>query len=122
MGLTDERLLLAPPAADEAVVSVALTDVDEVTVQSFDWFLGLLSLGLVAFGLLSIPRNVWAAGLFAIAGVLSLVVTYRKRGRVRIRTPDRAKPLTVHLSDTDAFEEAFRTRVDEYERRLAVEK
>lgn len=120
VGLTDERLLLSTEG--EEVVSASLTAVDEVTVQSFDWFLGVLSAGLVAFGIASLSRSLPAGVVFLLAGAASLWLTYRKRGRVTIRVDGRAKPLTVHLEDTDAFQDAFRGRVDAYEDRLAAER
>lgn len=115
VGLTDRRLLIA---RDEELVGVDLEAVEEVTVQSFDWFLALLSLGLVAFGLLSAERNLLVAGAFVLAGVGSLALTVRKRGRVKVMPEGRATPLVFHLSDTDSFETAFERRVGEYEERF----
>jgi len=109
VGLTDERLVIV---SEDEVTVVPFENVDEATVQSFDWFLGLMSVLLVGFGVYSTRMNVLAGLAFAVAGLASLYLTYRKRGRVRIRLHTRAKPVTVYLSETDSFEAAFERQMD----------
>lgn len=103
LGLTDGRLLLVR----DGTTSVPFENVKEIQIQSFDWFLAILSAGLVGFGLLSIPRHVLGGIAFALAGLASLYLTYRKRGRVAVRLHTRADPVTFHLSETATFEEAW---------------
>ncbi|NIS37148.1 MAG: hypothetical protein GWN07_39945, partial [Actinobacteria bacterium] len=69
--------------------SVHLETIDEVTIQSFDYFLGLLSAVLVGFGLLSIERNLLGAAFFVAFGLASLYWTYRKRGQVQLHLRER---------------------------------
>lgn len=104
VGLTDERLLIT---REETVETVPFENVDEVLVQSFDWFLGVMSAGLVAFGLYSTTMDTLLGAAFAVAGVVSLALTYRKRGRIRVKMHSQAQPIVFHLARTDPFEEAF---------------
>lgn len=111
VGLSDERVVFA--RGDE-VTSVPFENVDEVTVQTFDWYLGLMSVLLVGFGLYSTLMNLLAGLAFGAAGLASLYVTYRKRGRVRIKLHTRPKPLTLYLADTEGFEAAFERQMDAF--------
>ncbi|WP_336337230.1 hypothetical protein [Haloarcula brevis] len=74
-------------------VVVELDDVVEVSLQDVDWFLAVMSAALVGFGLLSFGRSVLLGGAFAVAGVVSLALTYRKRDALRIQVRGRAAPL-----------------------------
>ncbi|QHS15794.1 hypothetical protein GWK26_00780 [haloarchaeon 3A1-DGR] len=83
--------------------AVPLTVVEELTYRSVDWFTLLLGVGIVAFGLVSIPRHRLGAAAFVLAGAGSLAVTWRRRGRVRIHTHGRPKPVTVYPADPEEF-------------------
>ncbi|WP_280536327.1 hypothetical protein [Halopenitus sp. POP-27] len=83
--------------------AIPLQAIEEVTYRSTDWFTLLLGVGIVAFGLASISRSRLGAAAFVVVGLGSLVVTWRRRGRVRIHTHGRPKPVTVHPVDPDAF-------------------
>ncbi len=98
--------------------SVHLETIDEVTIQSFDYFLGLLSAVLVGFGLLSIERNLLGAAFFVAFGLASLYWTYRKRGQVQLHLRERRKAVTFSLDGTDEFEAALGRALDAYEERL----
>ncbi|WP_276302159.1 hypothetical protein [Halorussus lipolyticus] len=102
--VTDDRLLVS---ADDEITSIALDDVAEVTIEAFDWFLAVLSVLLVGYGLYSIPRSVLLGGAFAVFGAGSLYWTYRKRGKARIKVADRPKPISVFPADTAAFADAL---------------
>ncbi|PSQ15328.1 hypothetical protein BRD00_14470 [Halobacteriales archaeon QS_8_69_26] len=104
VGLTDGRLLVV---RDGRVETVPFENVDEVLVQSFDWFLGVMSVGLVGFGLYSTTMDPLLGLGFAVAGTVSFALTYRRRGRVRVEMHTKPKPLVFHLARTDPFEEAF---------------
>lgn len=104
VAVTDERLLVN---ADEELTTVALDDVAEVTVEEFDWFLGVLSALLVGYGLYSIPRSLPLGLGFAGFGAASLYWTYRKRGKARIKVVGRPKPISVFPADTGAFYDAL---------------
>ena len=115
LGLTDKRLLVQ---VDGTVTSVEYDTIDEVTAQEVDWFVGVLSVGLVAFGLLSVGRNLLFAAGFIIAGIGSLYLVYRKRGKVSVTAHGRPKPLTFRLDDAETFLSRLESRMDEYEQRL----
>ncbi|MFB6360615.1 MAG: hypothetical protein ABEH59_04770, partial [Halobacteriales archaeon] len=115
VGLTDERVLILQP---DETTSVHLETINEVTIQSFDWFIGLLSLVLVGFGLLSFDRSVLGGVLFLIFGVASLYWSYRKRGQVQLHLHERRKSITFSLDATEEFREALSAALDRYEARL----
>lgn len=110
IGISDERLLVL----DEQVRSVPFENVDELRFQSFDWFLMLMSLGLVAFGLFSITIHVLGGLAFAGAGVVSVYLTYRKRGRVTVKLHSQVKPVVFHLDDTASFREEMELRMERF--------
>lgn len=115
VGVTDDRVIVV--RADE-VTSVHLETIAEVTVQSFDWYLGLLSAGLVAFGVLSVGRNVYGGLLFVAFGLASLYWTYHKRGQVQLHLHERRKAVTFSLDATDDFRSALGAALDRYQARL----
>lgn len=121
VAVTDDRLLLV---TGRERVSVRLDAVDEVTLQSFDWYLALLSLVLVGFGLLSLERSVLGGTAFAGAGLASLYWTYRKRNRVQVHVADRRNPVTCYAEDPDelydALDRAFRRAEERLERRATT--
>ncbi|AUG47809.1 hypothetical protein BVU17_09880 [Haloarcula taiwanensis] len=84
---------------DDEPVVVDLDDVVEVSLQDIDWFLAVMSAALVGFGLLSLGRSVLLGGAFAVAGAVSLALTYRKRYALRIRVAGRADPLRCFPAD-----------------------
>jgi hypothetical protein len=96
---------------DDPVV-VDLDDVVEVSLQDVDWFLAVMSAALVGFGLLSLDRSVLLGGAFAVAGVGSLALTYRKRYALRIQVAGRTDPLRCFPADPQ-------TLLAELERTLA---
>lgn len=104
LALTDERLLVD---ADDEVTTVELADVVEVTVERYDWFLLVLSVSLVGYGLYSTQRSLPIGLAFTGFGAASLFWTYRKRGKVRVKVEGRAKPLSMFPEDTDAFSDAM---------------
>lgn len=101
--VTDDRLLVE---SDE-LTRVDLDDVAEVTVEDFDWFLGVLSALLVGYGLYSVPRNAALGLAFAAFGGASLYWAYRKRGKARVRVVGRPKPISVFPADAAAFYDAL---------------
>lgn len=114
VALTGDSLLVA---GDEDV-RVRLSDVEEVTVESFDWFLGLMSAALVGFGVLTLDRSAIAGAAFVVVGVVSLYWTYRKRGKVTVSVHDRAKPVSFCLDDTETFLDSMGEALDEYVERV----
>jgi hypothetical protein len=104
VALTDDHLLVS---ADGEITRIALDDVVEVTIEAFDWFLAVLSVLLVGYGLYSVPKNALLGGAFAAFGAGSLYWTYRKRGKARIKVADRPKPISVFPADTEAFAAAM---------------
>lgn len=100
VAVTDDEFVVA---AGGDVTRVALDEITEVTVEEFDWFLGLLSAGLVAWGLYSTQRSVPLGLAFAAFGAVSLYWTYRKRGKARVKVVDRPKPLTMYPEDGESF-------------------
>jgi len=107
--LTEDRLLVQSDdgSGDDELTAVDFGQVAEVTVEDFDWFLGVLSALLVGYGLYSIPRNALLGLAFAAFGAASLYWSYRKRGKARIKVLDRPKPISVFPADTGAFRDAL---------------
>ncbi|EMA09728.1 hypothetical protein BDK61_2455 [Haloarcula quadrata] len=87
---------------DEPVV-VDLDDVVEVSLQDIDWFLAVMSVALIGFGLLSLDRSVLLGGAFAVAGAVSLALTYRKRYTLRVQVTGRTDPLRCFPADPQAL-------------------
>lgn len=81
--------------------------IQEVTVEDFDYFVGILGLVLVGYGLYSVQTDALFGLGFAAIGVGSLYLTYRKRHRVRIRVVGRPKPLSVYPTSTTALTDAL---------------
>ncbi|WP_201294002.1 hypothetical protein [Natronorubrum halalkaliphilum] len=100
IAVTDSRLLVRK--RDETT-SVPYTNVSEVSNESFNWFLAILSLSLVAFGVYSIPENAFAGVGLAAFGCWSIYRTYRHRDRVRIHTHSQPKPVEVFPADAEAL-------------------
>lgn len=115
VGVTDERVLLVRP---EQTTRVHLETINEVTIQAFDWFMGLLSAVVVGFGLLSFERSVVGGLLFVAFGLGSLYWSYRKRGQVQLHLHERRKAVTFSVDETDALESALGAAIDRYEARL----
>ncbi|MBX0294713.1 hypothetical protein [Haloarcula nitratireducens] len=109
--VTSERVLVDRP--DEESVVVPLSGVVDVTLQDVDWFLLVMSLGLVGFGLASLGRNLPLAAFFAVAGVLSTALTYRKRGALRIGVSGETRPLKLFPVDSQACYDALAAALDE---------
>lgn len=108
VALTDDRLLVA---AGESVIRIDRDDIAEITVEGFDWFLGLMSVLLVGWGLYSTQRSLALGLAFATFGAGSLYWTYHKRGKARIKVAGRPKPVSVFPADTGAFTEAMEAAV-----------
>lgn len=117
VGFTDERLLVCR----DDVTSVDLESVHSVEYEDFDWFVGVLSAGLVAFGLYSTRMNLLAGLFFAAAGVASLYISYRKRGKATVKVRGRAKPLVVYPEDGSEFYRVFEGAIESYQERLDAE-
>lgn len=111
VGVTDDRVLVVRSGE---TTSVELGTIAEITVQSFDWFLGILSTVLVGFGVLSLERNVVGGLLFAAFGIASFYWTYRKRGQVQLHLHNRRKAVTFSLDATDEFRDAMDTALKPY--------
>ncbi|WP_058995034.1 hypothetical protein [Haloarcula sp. CBA1127] len=84
-------------------VVIDLDDVVEVSLQDIDWFLAVMSAALIGFGLLSLDRSVLLGGAFAVAGAISLALTYRKRYALRIQVAGRTDPLRCFPTDPQAL-------------------
>lgn len=118
VGLTDDRVLVVRPGE---TTSVHLGTIREVTIQSFDWFMGLLSAVLVGFGVLSFDRSVLGGLLFVAFGLGSLYWSYRKRGQVQLHLHERRKAVTFSIDATDEFQAALGDAIEGYETRLAAD-
>lgn len=111
VGVTDDRVLVV---RESGTTGIQLGTIAEVTVQSFDWFLGILSTVLVGFGVLSFERSVVGGLLFAGFGIASLYWTYRKRGQVQLHLHNRRKAVTFSMDATDEFRDAMDTALEPY--------
>ncbi|MFB6221687.1 MAG: hypothetical protein ABEH90_09660 [Halolamina sp.] len=103
VGFDDAALYLEE---DGRRTRVAFENVTEVAYRDTDYFIAVLSLVLVGFGLWFVPRTP-AALLFSLIGVASLYRLYRHRGEVVVRASGRAKPLTFHPEDGGEFYDAL---------------
>lgn len=103
VGLTSSVLVVS---TDERY-RVDAADIQEVTLEAVDWFVGVLGLVIVGYGLYSIQFDAVLGAAFAAVGVGSLYLTYRKRDRVRIRVVGRPKPLTLYPESPEAFRRAL---------------
>jgi len=114
VALSEDYLLVVTDAdsGDPNLTRVALDDVAEVTVEEFDYFLAILSVLLVGYGLYSVLQGALLAVAFAGFGAVSLYWTYRKRGKARIKVEGRAKPISLFPADTDAFIQTLRPLLD----------
>lgn len=92
--------------ADRDVVAIPLESVSELTVQSIDWFLLLMDVAIIGFGVLSLDRTLLGGVAFLVAGLGSLGLTWRRRGRVRIHTHSRPKPVDTYPVHRSAFLDA----------------
>ena len=104
VAVTGDRLLVA---AEDDVTAIRLDKVTEITVEDFDYFLAILSVLLVGYGLYSVPQSAPIGFAFAGFGAASLYWTYRKRGKARIKVVGRSKPISVFPADTGAFTDAL---------------
>lgn len=80
----------------EDTIQIFLENIYEVQYDEFDWFLGLVSLTLVGFGIYSTSRDVLLGLGFAAAGAGSFYLTYRKRNKISFRVSGRSKPLDIY--------------------------
>lgn len=109
VGITDDRVIVVRP---DRTTSVQLGTIAELTVQSFDWFLAVLSVALVVFGVLSFDQSVVGGLLFIAFGLASLYWTYRKRGKVQLHLHNRRKAVTFSLDATDEFRDVMDTALE----------
>lgn len=86
-------------------------DVVEVTLESIDYFLLVLSLAIVGFGVLSLERSLPAGLVFVAIGLASTYRTYRRRDALRIRVSGRGKPLVVYPENPAAVATALEEHV-----------
>ncbi|PCR89036.1 hypothetical protein [Natrinema ejinorense] len=98
IAVTDHRVLVR---TDAETTSVPYTNVSEVSNESFDWFLAILSLALTGFGLYSVSENAFVGVGLVAFGLWSVYRTYRHRDRVRIHTHSQAKPVEVFPEEVD---------------------
>lgn len=87
---------------DDESIRVPYEKIVEVSHSSIDFFLGILSLALVGFGILSLERNALAGLAFTVIGFASLYRTYGRRGQLKFRVQGRAKPLIVYPEQAEA--------------------
>ncbi|WP_262178306.1 hypothetical protein [Haloarcula laminariae] len=109
--VTESRVLLDRP--DDESVTVPLSGIVDVTLQDIDWFLVVMSVGLVGFGIASVGRSLPLAAGFAVAGLASTALTYRKRGALRISVAGETRPLRCFPTDSTACYDALESVLGE---------
>lgn len=92
---------------DDETLRFAFENIVEVSHAAFDYFLGILSIALVGFGILSFQRNIPAAVAFTALGLASLYRTYNRRGQLKFRIQGHAKPVIVYPEHAEAVYEAL---------------
>lgn len=85
---------------------VKFENVSEIAFRDTDWFMVVISLTLIGFGLWFVRQSP-ASLLFSLAGIGSLYILYRQRNELVVRASGRAKPLTVHPEEPGAFYDAL---------------
>lgn len=105
VGVTADRLAVVH--RNEDPVYVEFDRIERIRVEPLDWFLVIMSLALVGFGLFSIPRNLLAGIGFCVAGGVSLYVTYGRRDRVRITGEGETDDLTIYPEDVEELKGAL---------------
>jgi hypothetical protein len=118
IAVTEKRVLVR---SDGSLTSIPYTNVSEVSTESLNWFLAVLSGALVLFGLYSIPANALLGGGFAAFGLWSLYRTYRHRDRVRIHTHSQPKPVEVFPANVDALYDELEPAIDAVREEQATE-
>lgn len=113
LGLTDDRVLVV----GEEAVSVPFENVKEVTVQSLDWFLVVMSVVLVGIAAVVFPGNPPLSAAFALVAVANGYLTYRKRNRVRVKTHSRPRPVTFHVDDPEVLYDALERALADFRAR-----
>lgn len=114
VGLTDERLLIV----DGEASSVEFESVGGVSARQVDWFVAVMSVALAGVGIMAGLENPLVGIAFVAAGIASLVLVYRKRGKVTVNVRGRSKPLEFRVESTDEFLDRMGERLDRYEERL----
>lgn len=108
VGLSDDALFVA--CGDGPAVRVGYDSMAEVAVQSVDYFLSVMAVVIVGFGLYTVQTSVPGGLGLAAIGLVSGYRTYRRRAALVVRVTGRAKPLTLHPTDTDALYDALADR------------
>ncbi len=85
---------------------VDFENVTEIAFRDTDYFILVLSVTLVSFGLWFLQQTPVAV-LFSLVGVGSLYNLYRQRNELVVRVSGRPKPLTVHPENAGAFYDAL---------------
>lgn len=98
-GFDDEALYVE---RDGERVRVDFENVTEFSYRDTDYFVVVLSVVLVGFGVWFV-RETPASLLFSLAGIASLYRLYRRRGELVVRVADRPKPLSFHPEDGGGF-------------------
>ena len=107
-GFDDEALYVE---RDGERIRVGFEQVTELSYRDTDYFVAVLSVVLVGFGLWFV-RESPASLLFSLVGLASLFRLYRRRGTVVVRVADRPKPLAFHPTDGGAFYDALAEAID----------
>jgi hypothetical protein len=103
VGFDDEALYLD---RDDERTKLSFENISELSFRDTDYFIVVLSLVLVGFGLWFLSKSPLSI-LFTVVGLASLYRLYTHRNELIVRASGRAKPLTFHPEDPDAFYEAL---------------
>lgn len=117
VGLTDDRLLVV----DGETISVELDAIEEVTVETLDWFLVVLSVLLVGFGVYSTRLHLLGGVAFALFGLASCYWTYRNRNEALVRVRGRATPIKLYPAEIESFQAALERALDRRQAELDAE-
>lgn len=112
--VTDRRLLVV----EDETEAIPLPAIESLQIHSVDWNLAVLSVLLVALGGYLLNQSNVVGYVFVPAGLVSLWLTYRARGKVLVKRRDDEPKLAFYPDDREAFHEAIQGVIDDYQAKV----
>ncbi|MFB6111727.1 MAG: hypothetical protein ABEJ35_04230 [Halobacteriaceae archaeon] len=100
VGLAEDALFVE---TESEGIRIDLDDVAKVTHRDMDWFVALLAVVVVGFGLFMTRESILGGVAFVGIGLWSGYRAYTTRQEVKIRVRGRTKPVTIYPTDAEGF-------------------